>query len=531
MGVVYRARQLRLNRLVALKMIPAGAHASPEDLGRFRREAEAVAQLQHPNIVAIHEVGEHAGLQHFSLELVEGTTLRARLGATPQPIRPAARLLEQLALAIHFAHERGIVHRDLKPDNILLAAPAGSTEHSDAEALQVATLYGVPKIADFGLAKRLGDDSGQTRTGQVVGTPSYMAPEQAEGKKDVGPSADVYALGAILYECLTGRPPFQGATPLDTLWQMLNEEPIAPGRLRPKLPRDLEVICLKCLEKEPRKRYASAAELADDLHRFQAGESIQARPAAAPERLWRWSRRNPVAASLLLAITLGSAFGLWYLSRLSRQLVQSAALESAAQQAETLDEFNRYYSGVITHLGGAGVKGSPGWRKAPHLAPLPATLTIELGQQISEQRANGVQVRLYSAYPFRSRKNGGPQDDFGREALRRLSEDPSKPFYRLEEREGRVALRYATARFMSDASCVKCHNEHRDSTKRDWQVGQMRGVLEIIRPLDGDAARIRKGLRGTVVLVLAIGGSLLALSSLVFFLGNRRRRPPLAEPH
>jgi serine/threonine protein kinase len=531
MGVVYKARQTSLGRLVALKMLYAGPDASLGELARFRNEAEAVARLQHPHIVQIYEVGEHDGRQHFSLELVEGDTLHQRLGGKPQPERPAARLVEVLARAIHFAHQRGIIHRDLKPSNILLAAaPPGETLAAEGGAVELANWYGVPKVVDFGLAKRLDDDRGQTRTGQILGTPNYMAPEQAEGKvKEAGPAADVYALGAILYEMLTGRPPFQGTTVLDTIWQVINLEAVPPGRLRPNLPRDLERVCLKCLEKDPRRRYASAAELADDLRRYRTGQVVQARPAAPQRRLWRWSRRNPVAASLLLAVTLGSAFGLWYLSNLSESLVRSAAVESAAQQSDTLDQLNKYHARVVSHLAPSGIKGSHDWEKNARAIPLPATMTIELGQEISARKGSGVEVRLYSDHPFRSRrkKGGHHMDQFERRALERLRQDPTRPYYRFEERGGRPALRYATARLMEPA-CVACHNRHPESTKRDWKVGEVRGVLEIIRPLDRDEARIREGLRGTWILIGGIGGALLAVSGLVFFLGNRRRRPPLS---
>jgi eukaryotic-like serine/threonine-protein kinase len=260
MGVVYRARQEHLNRVVALKMILAGGHAGAAEVARFKTEAEAVARLQHPGIVQIYDVGAADGRPFFSLEYCPGGSLAQKLDGTPLPSREAARLVEQLARAVQAAHEAGIVHRDLKPANVLLAAD------------------GTPKVTDFGLAKKLDDSAGPTASGAVMGTPSYMAPEQAGGgTKRVGPAADVYALGVILYELVTGRPPFRGETPLDTVLQVLEREPAPPSLLNPKVGRDLETICLKCLEKQPQRRYATAGELADDLHRFAEGDSISAR--------------------------------------------------------------------------------------------------------------------------------------------------------------------------------------------------------------------------------------------------------------
>jgi WD40 repeat protein/tRNA A-37 threonylcarbamoyl transferase component Bud32 len=292
MGVVYKARQIRLNRPVALKMILAGAHAGGDAAARFLAEAEAVAQLQHPNIVQIFHIDEHAGFPYFEMEFVGGGSLADRLDGTPRPPREAARVTEIVARAIAEAHRQGIVHRDLKPGNILL------------------TPEGTPKVADFGLAKLLNVESGLTRTDSVLGSPSYMAPEQAEGKtKEVGPTADVYALGAILYELLTGRPPFRGATVLETLEQVKTAEPVPPSRLVPRLPRDIETICLKCLQKDPSRRYESAAALAEELRRFQAGEPIVARPVGSVERAWRWCRRNPVVAGLTAAVLLLFAAG------------------------------------------------------------------------------------------------------------------------------------------------------------------------------------------------------------------------------
>jgi len=285
MGVVYKARQINLGRLVALKMVLAGAHAGPKALARFHAEAQAVASLQHPNIVQIHDVGQAGGLPYLSLEFVDGGSLAQQIDGRPQDITQAARTIRTLARAIHAAHLQGIVHRDLKPANILLTAD------------------GRLKITDFGVARRLGDDSHQTRTGTIVGTPDYMAPEQARGEAhDAGPLVDQHALGAILYELLTGRPPFRGATPFDTIEQVRNQESVPPTRLQPKVPRDLETICLKCLQKEPHRRYTDASALADDLDRFLEGRPVLARPIPAVERLGRWCRRNPRVAGLAAAV-------------------------------------------------------------------------------------------------------------------------------------------------------------------------------------------------------------------------------------
>ncbi len=282
MGVVYKARHLALKRTVALKMIRHPVDAGPLELARFQAEAEAVARLQHPNIVQVYEVGTAGGSPFFALEFVEGGSLARRLKGESPPPREAARLVETLARAMNMAHSRNVIHRDLKPANILLAGD------------------GTPKVADFGMAKQLDVDSGETRAGAVMGTPSYTAPEQASGQAYLaGPLADVYALGAILYECLTGKPPFKGATPLDTLEQVRTMDPTPPARLNPKVPRDLETVCLKCLRKEPDRRYASAQELADDLDRFVRGEPVLARPVGRLGRGWRWCRRNPVLATTI----------------------------------------------------------------------------------------------------------------------------------------------------------------------------------------------------------------------------------------
>jgi WD40 repeat protein len=315
MGVVYLARQTSLGRLVALKMIRAGAGADPEEMERFRFEAEAVARLQHPNVVQVHEVGAHGGLPYFSLEYVEGGSLAQRLAGTPMEARAAAELVEVLARAVGAAHDRGILHRDLKPANVLLTAD------------------GQPKVTDFGLAKRLDGDMGRTQTGAVLGTPSYMAPEQADGRaREVGPACDVYALGAVLYECLTGRPPFRAASLRETLEQVCTRDPAAPRDLNPAVPRDLETICLKALAKEPARRYPSAAALADDLRRFLRGEPIAARRVGPTERLLLWARRRPAVAAVcalgpLLAVLGPGAVvvtGLWQRAEHERGVAQQA---------------------------------------------------------------------------------------------------------------------------------------------------------------------------------------------------------------
>ncbi|HKB36808.1 MAG TPA: serine/threonine-protein kinase, partial [Gemmataceae bacterium] len=286
MGIVFLARQSYVNRLVALKVILLGQHAQATDRLRFLAEAEAVARLRHPNIVQLYEFGEHDGYPYFTLEYVAGGSLAAQLREAPLTPHEAAAVVESLARGVHHAHQQGIIHRDLKPANVLLANL-------------------VPKIADFGLAKRLEANSGLTHTGAIVGTPSYMAPEQARGEgKEAGPLADVWALGAILYECLTARPPFKGATVPETLHQVLHEEPVPPTRFQRTVPRDLETICLRCLQKDPARRYSSAEALADDLRRFLEGRPILARPVGMLERGWRWCRRNRLIASLLAALAL-----------------------------------------------------------------------------------------------------------------------------------------------------------------------------------------------------------------------------------
>jgi tetratricopeptide (TPR) repeat protein len=312
-GVVYLAFDSRLGREVALKVPHSGALIELELRQRFQAEAQTAAALDHPNIVSVHEAGESNDICYIVSAYCPGGTLADQLRVRKAPTAPAdaAALVETLARAVQYAHDRGILHRDLKPANVLLSGfgVQRSEFGEGARSPDSETRNPVPKIADFGLAKRLVANGPETRTGTFVGTPSYMAPEQAAAGRPVGPAADVYALGAILYEMLAGRPPFEGDGPLDTLEQVRTIEPLPPGRLRPKLPRDLETVCLKCLEKEPGRRYRTADELADDLDRFRSGRPVVARRIGSAGRSWRWAKRRPVVAGLVAALAIAVAGG------------------------------------------------------------------------------------------------------------------------------------------------------------------------------------------------------------------------------
>ena len=325
MGVVYRARQLSLGRIVAVKMILAGQFASQQVIQRFNGEVTAAALLQHPNIVAIHDVGIHDDQHYFSMDYVEGQNLSQLVGTRPLPAARAARYIQVIAEAIHYAHHQGILHRDLKPSNVLVDA-------NDQ-----------PRITDFGLAKRLDGNASMTVTGQMLGSPNFMPPEQASADRGkVGRPSDVYGLGAILYHLLTARPPFQAESFESVITQVLNAEPVSPRLLNSSVPADLETICVKCLQKEPARRYQNAQELADELGRFLRDEPIHARPITRAERAWRWCRRKPGLASfgvatvlLVLAIAIGSPIAVFHINS-ERQRVDQNLYDSNVKPSRSL---------------------------------------------------------------------------------------------------------------------------------------------------------------------------------------------------
>jgi serine/threonine protein kinase/formylglycine-generating enzyme required for sulfatase activity len=399
MGVVYKARDLRLKRLVALKMIRAGVSASGQDVQRFLSEARAAARLDHPHIVPLFEIGAADGLPYFVMALVDGGSLQQRVAAGPLPAEAAAALLRPIAEAVHHAHEHGVIHRDLKPHNILLshesqatgsvttvanlpfaATAPGST--GSATATRMAALP-VPKVTDFGLAYIAGQE-GMTATGEVLGTPGYMPPEQASGRvREVGALADVYSLGAVLYCMLTGRPPFQAATAIETLWQVQNQEPVPPRRLNSAVPRDLQTICLKCLEKNPARRYASPAALAGDLGRFLAGEPILARPAGRLERAVKWVKRRPVLAALwalVVVLTLGGLGGISW-----------AYSEAVRERDAARDANRRRVLAQVEQLGTAAPQAMPAILAA--LAEEPSVLASLREQWDDEQRPRPLRMR------------------------------------------------------------------------------------------------------------------------------------------
>ena len=509
-GYVFLARDRDLERDVAVKISRTGGHSGDKEIDAFMREARAVAQLSHPNIVSIHDSGQtEDGVCFLVSEFIHGETLETRLRRGAYVPVEATKLAMELADALDYAHDNDVIHRDVKPSNIIL----------DQD--------GHPHLTDFGLAKRSTVRSNPTTDGQIMGTPAYMSPEQARGDSSkVDIRSDVYGLGVVLYELLTGERPFQGGRRL-ALLQVLEEEPRPLRALKEDIPGDLETICLKAMAKTPQRRYPNAAAFRADLRRYLNGEAISARPISQRERLIRWGRKYPLAASLMAAVVVGSAVGFTVLTHLSTWFVQETALDGVRREADLFEGVNDYYSEDVLDTArlqaywdkGVGEANVPQAIKITHQyatmknsLPYPKTFTIDAGKRISAS-VPGMHVRLYSDRPWRD--DGGPQNEFEQTALERFRNprtNQSSPLeYHEFSHEGDLPIvQYARAQVMKE-NCVNCHNTHQSSPRNDWKVGDVVGVLTITRPLERDIERTRSGLRGAFAWVAASAISLLVL--------------------